>query len=219
MKIVPAYILLSFISIGTIFSQEFRHAEFKYMSVEPNNSSIQKTEGGVTCPTSIPLLAQDSLIYATGGSTSISSGSTLNCLTRSFYLSTNTAGSFIDSVKSSYSPTLQTRFDSYQTSLRTYGTLTFYEGALNIGCVGPSCSFPIGGPSAPSSGAKWSIFAGNLDPTKSHTLVFSKTGAISTTTITVKSPWLNSALNTFVWSTSTANSYSVVIWYNCCSSL
>ncbi|MGZ3865300.1 MAG: T9SS type B sorting domain-containing protein [Bacteroidia bacterium] len=175
-------------------------------------SAPEETEGGTLCPTTIPLIAKDSLVYSTSGSTSIPSGSSLNCLTRSLYLFTNTSGGFIDSIKSIYSPGLEVRFDTYQTSLATYGTMTIYEGSSVYACIGPSgCVFPIGGNTPPVSGSKWSLFISELDPTLSHTFVFSKTGTIATTTVTVKTPWLTTALNTFTWSPSTANAYSVTI--------
>jgi len=211
MRIIPAYVLLFFISTLSVYSQDLPREKFNFIRETSNNSSASKNSGGILCPPSIPLIAKDSLVYVTSSTTSYPSGSTLNCLTRSLYLYANSS-SIIDTIVSINTPTLEIMFNSYQTSLRSFGTVTLYEGSLNLGCVGASgCSFPIGGPVAPAAGTLWELFFNQLSPNQPHTFVFSKTSAISSTNITIKTPWLNTPLNTFIWNGSTASSYSVII--------
>lgn len=140
------------------------------------------------CPTSpVSMGGQD----ATTGA-AISNGATIACGGNQFYVFPN------NTTANMAGPCIETEYSIYYTSLSTKGSETFYEGGVNIGCVGPSssCSFPIGGTVPPVSGVQgWDLYLSYLDPNQQHDFVFCRSGSISSTTVQLLDCWSGAALS------------------------
>jgi gliding motility-associated-like protein len=177
-----------------------------------NNNRVRNVPTIATatlCPSSIPLAGIDTL-----GVNTFSSGSTIACNASPFYVFANYGtGGIVDSISSLFSPTLQLDFNTYQSSLGTNGKVSFYENGTYLSCLGPTvpCAISIGGGTA-LSGSRWTLYkCHNMNGSKAHDIVFSTTGAITTTTVNIKSAWTNQIFNSFVWSASGVSSQTVTI--------
>jgi gliding motility-associated-like protein len=177
-----------FLFLGTAFylnaqDQEVSRPNFYPMSVNRDiNNSLMGSGHSVlaaTCATNpVTMNGQD---VSTGVVSA--SGGTVPCNANSFYVYPSGTTSNMNS------PCIETVYSTYYTNQRNNGTETFYEGGVNIGCVGPSasCSFPIGGTVPPISGLQgWDLFLSYLDPTKQHDFTFCRSGTITNNPVTVQ---------------------------------
>ncbi|HXP51378.1 MAG TPA: hypothetical protein VN922_15585, partial [Bacteroidia bacterium] len=143
-----------------------------------------RTAGTATCPTNpVALAGQDTL-----GNT-VSSGQIFKCNATPFYV-------YVPAVSGNIaSPCIQTEFTNFHTNMGTDGTETFYEGGVDIGCIGPSaaCAFPIGGGTALNN-TPWGLILSLLDPGQAHEFTLCRTGTISTSTVTLVDCWTNNTL-------------------------
>jgi gliding motility-associated-like protein len=191
-----------FLFLGTAF---YLNAQNQEKMPRPNffptaanrdiNNSLMGTGHSVlasTCPTSpVTLDGQDATTNA-----AIANGATIPCNSNSFYIFSDNGGS----TSNMNSPCIETVYSTYYTSQSTHGSETFYEGGVNIGCVGPSapCSFPIGGTVPPFSGLQgWDLFLSYLDPSQQHDFVFCRNGTITNNPVTVQlvDCWSGNALS------------------------
>ena len=148
----------------------------------PANWGNLKTTATATCPTSpIGLAGQDTLGNA------VTNGQTFPCNTTPFYI-------YVPIVSGNIaSPCIETEYTPFHTAEGTHGTETFYEGSVNIGCIGPAgggCQFPIGQGGA--NNTNWGLILSLLDPSQQHDFVFCRNGSLTgapTTTITLIDCW------------------------------
>lgn len=164
-------------------------------------------------------LGGDTNYVYNGVGSPFNSGVTMACNAMPFFVWANQPSTLNNPNNDIYTPCIKTNYDKFWTETELYGTESFYEAGVYLGCVGPStgCSFPIGTYStALTSGVDvWDLYFSYLDETKSHDLVFTKpTGvAWNTHTITVQDCWSNATLPSVVatptqW-TSTMTSWTV----------
>jgi gliding motility-associated-like protein len=161
------------------------------------------------CPVSINLIGIDSITSST-----IANGDSIFCSNGPFTIRANQPPPPVtDSINDIYTPCIEAIFSPYQTALGNNGTLTVYEGVVDIECLGSStaCISKIGGPTPPPSGHNWATYISYLDYTKPHSFVFSTSTSISTTTVTLKSCWTNQVFTTYTWNATGASTHSVTI--------
>lgn len=148
-----------------------------------------KTAATATCPTSpVGLAGQDTL-----GNT-VTNGQTFACNQTPFYIYVPVVSGNIAS------PCIETEYTPFHTALGTHGSETFYEGGVNIGCIGPAgggCSFPIG--QGALTNTNWGLILSLLDPSQQHDFVFCRNGSLNnagspTTTLTLIDCWTGNQL-------------------------
>ncbi|MGZ3862907.1 MAG: Ig-like domain-containing protein [Bacteroidia bacterium] len=151
------------------------------------------TNCAVTCPTSLPLAAEDNATSA-----AIANGTTLSCTQGLFWIYANEPnnGSVGNVYTDIFTPCIDVDFKYYQTNLGTNETVNLYEGGVYSNCIGPSgsCAFPIGGSPPATVGNYWDLLWNYLDPTKAHDFGFCHSGSVTTTTVTIEDCWKNTPL-------------------------
>ena len=150
------------------------------------------TNCAVTCPTSLPLAADDNTSHA-----AIANGSTLACTQGLFWIYANEPnnGSVGNVYTDIFTPCIDVDFKYYSANLGADETVNLYENGTYVNCIGPGvgCAFPVGGGNT-AVGNYWDLLWNYLDPTKSHDFAFCHAGAVTTTTVTIEDCWKNTPI-------------------------